>query len=94
MEKSVSVHQRTGGIGNTLHFDRYSVSGDRSHSEVFYWICTRVSRSTSACQCLQHPLRMFFLHEIKQVVEHNEAPCQMSLQVFTCILQNRLQCAR
>ncbi|XP_071567599.1 glutamate receptor ionotropic, kainate 2-like isoform X7 [Temnothorax nylanderi] len=79
MEESVPVHQGAGGVGNTLHSDGDSVSGERSHLEVSYRIRTRRDFNESFGCCMvvlrsdhfEHVYRQFgsrVIHEIRRVV--------------------------
>jgi len=46
MDKSISLCQRAGSIGNAFHSNGHSVLRNRSLTKGFYRICTRVSRSS------------------------------------------------
>lgn len=90
MVESLSMYQRAGNVENTLYSDGHSVSGDRSYLEVSYRIRTRVSRcplqllqllQANAAECT-----LFFLHEIKQVVERT-----MELHVATGFCARRAE---
>lgn len=96
MVESVSVHQRAGGAGNTLHSGGHSVSGDRSHLEVSHWICTRVSRRPlqllqTSSQCLRSVLCFSCMKSNKLLSAQWNF---MSLQVFARVAQSWVRAAR
>lgn len=96
MVESVPVHQRTGGIENALHSDGNSVSDDRSHLEVSYRTCTRVSRcSLQLLQTSANVREVYFVFLAWNQTSwwaHNGTSCRCRLHASRSV--ECVQCAR